>query len=46
MRRNVFKIKLDRFLLDIRMKFFTQSIVRHWHRLLRESVGAASLEAF
>ncbi|KFZ55041.1 hypothetical protein N321_02862, partial [Antrostomus carolinensis] len=31
---------------DIRRKFFTQRLVRHWHRLPREAVDAPSLEAF
>jgi len=28
--------------LDIRNKFFTVNVVRHWHRLLRETVDASS----
>ncbi|KFP67468.1 hypothetical protein N322_11559, partial [Cariama cristata] len=38
--------KEGRFRLDIMMKFFIMRIVRHWHRLPREAVGAPSLESF
>ena len=31
--------------VDVRWKFFTQRVVRQWHRLPREAVGAPSLEA-
>jgi len=40
------KLKAGRFSFDIRKKFFTMTVVRHWNRLPREAVDDPSLEVF
>ena len=45
MRGNGIKREESRFRLDIRKKFFTVRVMRHWNRLPSKAVDASSLEA-
>jgi len=45
-RSNDIKLKEGRFRSDIRKKFCTMRVVRHWKRFPREAVAAPSLAVF
>ncbi|KFZ68171.1 hypothetical protein N338_00737, partial [Podiceps cristatus] len=41
-----FKLKEGRYRIDVRKKFFTMQVVKHWHRLPREVAEVPSLDTF
>jgi len=45
-RGNGFKVNETRFRLDIKKKFLSARVVKHWYRFPREVIDAPSLETF
>ena len=45
-RGNGVKLRRGKFMLDVRKRFFTKTVVAHWKRLPRDVVTAPSLSEF
>ena len=46
MKENGLQLCWQKFMSDTRKNFFSEGVVRQWHRLPREVVGTLSLEVF